>query len=351
MITRGVIEGFFGRTWSWAARDMFCRFLAEHGYDFYIYAPKADSVLRRRWRRDWPEAEQRELVALSARCRDRGLSFGVGLSPFELHMDFNAREVQQLERKVEAINRLNADILCVLFDDMRGDKANLAQIQAEIVAVIAEHSEAKRLIVCPSYYSEDPILDKVFSPRPPNYLEDLGRLLDPSIDVFWTGPRVCSEHFSDEAIQRVTQALQRPPFLWDNYPVNDGAKMCKRLHLKGFDQRSNLDGVIAGHAINPMNQPWLSRIPLATLPDLYRPDVSVNEATQRAARALCGPQLAAALIEDLERFQVQGLSQLDDAERATLIKKYRAFGDDPTAGEVVDWLEGRYAFDPACLTD
>ena len=45
----GIIEGFFGRPWSWTERADAVRFLRPHGYSFYLYAPKADSWLRRRW--------------------------------------------------------------------------------------------------------------------------------------------------------------------------------------------------------------------------------------------------------------------------------------------------------------
>ena len=46
----GVIEGFFGKPWSWDDRASYAGFLRELGFDFYIYAPKADRRLRKEWR-------------------------------------------------------------------------------------------------------------------------------------------------------------------------------------------------------------------------------------------------------------------------------------------------------------
>ena len=46
----GIIEGFFGRPWTWAERTDAVRFLGPRGYGFHIYSPKADPRLRRRWR-------------------------------------------------------------------------------------------------------------------------------------------------------------------------------------------------------------------------------------------------------------------------------------------------------------
>ena len=50
----GIIEGFFGREWQWEDRANYAEFLAQHHYDFYIYAPKSDKFLRTQWQQDWP---------------------------------------------------------------------------------------------------------------------------------------------------------------------------------------------------------------------------------------------------------------------------------------------------------
>jgi hyaluronoglucosaminidase len=38
--SRGVIEGFFGRPWTWQARADYATFLGQNDYQYYIYAPK-----------------------------------------------------------------------------------------------------------------------------------------------------------------------------------------------------------------------------------------------------------------------------------------------------------------------
>src|SRR5690606_38231537 len=91
-------------------------------------------------------------------------------------------------------------------------------------------SSADRIILCPTYYSDDPVLERVFGERPHNYWQNLGEQLDSRTDIFWTGPRVCSEHFNVEHLHAVGQRLGRKPFLWDNYPVNDGAIKSRHLH-------------------------------------------------------------------------------------------------------------------------
>ena len=45
---------------------------------------------------------------------------------------------------------------------MRGDIPNLANLQIDYMHQVAELSTAKRIIFCPTYYSFDPVLEKVF---------------------------------------------------------------------------------------------------------------------------------------------------------------------------------------------
>ena len=86
---------------------------------------------------------------------------------------------------------MGCEWLAILFDDMRGSLPDLAQRQAEIVDFAAERTRASKIIVCPSYYTDDPILDRVFGQRPANYIKELGATLDPAIDLMWTGEEVC----------------------------------------------------------------------------------------------------------------------------------------------------------------
>ena len=84
----GVIEGFYGKPWSWEEREATVRFLAAYGYRFYLYAPKADPYLRRQWQDDHPVEIAARLKTLAAACQVAGVRFGVGLSPYEAYADY-----------------------------------------------------------------------------------------------------------------------------------------------------------------------------------------------------------------------------------------------------------------------
>src|SRR5258708_33026426 len=116
----GIVEGYYGRPWSWEARASVTSFLAPHGYSFYIYAPKADSYLRKRWREPYPAEMSSPLRQLGAHCRSLGIRFGVGLSPYEIYRAFDATARNELKAKLAALGHLGIDSLAILVDAMRG---------------------------------------------------------------------------------------------------------------------------------------------------------------------------------------------------------------------------------------
>lgn len=349
----GTIEGFFGKSWDWQERRQHLTFLAQHEYDFYIYAPKSDSYLRKQWQENWDSTTKHHLQILADQCHTLELDFGIGLSPFEIYLDPSHLQ-GKLQRRIEQINQLSPDILCILFDDMRGDIPGLAQLQIDLVHHAADCSTAKRIIFCPTYYSLDPVLEKVFGTMPADYWTTLAQQLDKKIDIFWTGEKVCSPDYSPEHLHIATELLGRKPFLWDNYPVNDGAIKSTRLHLRPFPYpHSQLKTGVSGHAANPMNQPWLSQIALLSLPQAYQLGTAYqpNTALAKNIITLCGENLAEDLLNDTPLFQDIGLTQISDDQKQQLIKKYSVHLPNNYAQEVIHWLQGIYAFDPACLTD
>ncbi|MBW3629598.1 MAG: beta-N-acetylglucosaminidase domain-containing protein [Gemmatimonadetes bacterium] len=339
----GIIEGFYGKPWSWQQREETIAFLGPHGYRFYLYAPKADPYLRRRWREAYPESLALRLEALASSCRAAGVRFGVGISPYEIFGGFDQAAREALGAKLDFCRELGVQDLAVLFDDMRGDRDDLAPLQVEIVHWVKERTSTDRLIVCPSYYSDDPVLDRAFGRRPDRYVEDLGRLLDPAIEVFWTGEEVCSRELSPGHLGRVTEQLGRKPFLWDNYPVNDGQRMSQYLHLRGFVGRpAAISSHIAAHGINPALQPTLSRIPALTLVESYRrgTDYRYGEAFRAAAARVLGDELATTVWEDLLVLQDVGLDRLGPKEE--LLRGRYTGVDHDAAREIIGWLDGEY---------
>ncbi|UTF60430.1 beta-N-acetylglucosaminidase domain-containing protein [Gilvimarinus sp. DA14] len=346
----GILEGFFGRSWSWEQRQRLASFMRREGFDFYLYAPKSDRHLRSRWREHWPADDWLALQQLRATYRTAGISFGLGLSPLDLCSASGEADTDALDRKIKRINELDPNWLGLFFDDMRGDIPGLAKRQAELAHRAAQRSTAGTILLCPTYYSDDPVLDKVFGARPKGYLTQLGRELDPSIEIFWTGPKVCSETYPLAHLEATAHQLGRKPFLWDNYPVNDGAIKSKHLYLQPPEaSRFHNRDAIAGIAANPMNQFALS---LPALCALAQGVTQGGPTTLESALQHTLPHpLAVVLAQDADFFAQQGLNNLGDSERLRLLKRYEPLSEHEAAREIIAWLRGEYTFDPACLTE
>lgn len=341
----GIIEGFFGRPYSWEERADMVRALGPVGYGFYLYAPKADAWLRRRWREPYPDAELAALGGFAETCRAAGVRFGVGLSPYEIYLDFDAAAKAALAAKLDQLTALGVADLGVFFDDMKGDLPELAPRQVEIIHWIAERVPDARLIACPTYYTDDPVLDRAFGARPPGYLAELGRGLDPAIRLMWTGEEVCAKAFSPGHLARVTHEMGRKPFLWDNYPVNDGPRMGRHLHLRAFTGRpASIAPHVAAHGINTASQAVLSRIPALTLVDSYRDGDAYQYGASfgRAVRVVLGEDLGAAVERNILLLEDAGLGGFDEATKGRLRDRFAGY-DHPGAREIVAWLDGAFA--------
>jgi hypothetical protein len=343
----GIVEGFYGREWSWAARLSYAEFLQQTGLNSYIYCPKADAFLRKQWWQTWPKATETQLRAQALAYRQRGLNWGVGLSPYALYQDYSGAARTRLREKLKRIEDLGGNLLAILFDDMPGDCPDLAARQCEILADVQHWSRCEHRLVCPTYYSFDPQLQRYFGPMPEDYWPDLGRGLAAEWQIMWTGNEVCSASINAADISTIRELVGRRPVLWDNYPVNDGEKASNFLNLAPLHGRdADLARQINGHFCNPMNQAQLSRYPLTGLARLY------GDASARAD-AYFSARFWRQLQDDQPRFEELGLQGMTAPERERLALIYQDIASDcgdAAALEIADWLQGGYRFDPACLT-
>lgn len=346
----GIIEGFYGRPWTQKDRLEALPRFAEMGLSFYCYAPKADARLRHAWHTPMESHHERRLRALADTCEDNRLIMGVGLSPYEIWNDWNSSSRARLKEKLVQISNCGAKWLYLLLDDMHGSIDNLAQTQVEIADFVAQTGLADRLIFCPSYYSDDPLLDSLFGQRSDDYLETLGSRLDRNIDIIWTGPKVVSDYVSDAHLDYINSTLQRPVFYWDNVFANDGKLASNYLNMNPdrHKQRPSLNRLSA-LMINPMNQIFLSRLVLSGFLDLYKEPHSCN--FKEFLQQQLPPPLADIILAHNDSFSVAGLSNTGDQRVAMLIKKIAPFSkQSPEASEILSWLNGDFKFDPACLT-
>lgn len=322
---RGIVEGFYGRPWSHEERLDTIRWMGRHHFNAYLYAPKDDPLHRDRWREPYPPELMRRFQELVQAGQASGVEFMIAVSPGLSLIYSDPSELERLWAKLDAFRRIGVRVFGLFFDDippaLRHDEdrrtyATLAEAQADFCTRLWRRMQpqALHLMVCPTHYCGDPEVP---------YLRELGERLDPSVDLFWTGPAVCSREISGKHVEQVAHVMRRPPLLWDNYPVNDGS-MAPELHIGPYTGRdARLDELLRGVFANPMNQPYASRLALFTIgrylqaPSRYEPE----EAWKDAAEELLGG----------DQVLIDGLATL---ARCTSIS--------PLAPEEPPWLEGLF---------
>jgi hyaluronoglucosaminidase len=286
----GVIEGFYGNPWTHEQRLDMIRFIGAHGMNTFVYGPKDDPLVRRRWRDAYDDAaleRLREVVDVGAAA---GVETMYAISP-GLSIRYSSPEDRSaLLAKLEQVAALGVSRFALLLDDLPPELAH-----AEDLAVYADIAEAhgalssavaaglgpeRSLAVCPLVYhgrGDEP------------YLAALGAALDSAVDIMWTGREICSPTLETEDARRFEATAGRAPLYWDNYPVNDVA-MGWELHIGPYRGRdADLEAASRGILANPMELAEASKIPLATIADYladpaaYDPEASVTGAIRDVA--------------------------------------------------------------------
>lgn len=345
----GVVEGFFGPAWPSGSREGYADFLSSYGGDFYIYAPKQDQHLRKGWRQTWDNQYLDFLKNLSSLFRGRGLQFGVALSPFGIGEKLSTEDEALILQKLHQLTDSGIDILGVFFDDMPSTP-NLASVQAAVIAFIRQHYQGE-IVFCPSYYTFDPILEKVFGKMPDQYLEDIAVKIPQDISVAWTGPKVISPEIPRAHMLEVEKLLKRKPFMWENLFANDGPKNCKFLKLRPFDGRTEkLNDLTEAWGFNMMNEPELSKMTFLASVKVLRDKKSPETAFQESVHELCSSSFAEFLLNNRKVFLEKDLDVLTVDEKAAYLSELSTFTD-TAAREIEDWLKGLYIVGSECLTD
>jgi protein O-GlcNAcase/histone acetyltransferase len=268
----GVVEGFYGRPWSHAERLHLLDELAALGLNTYFYAPKNDLKHRDIWREPYENAELAAFQELADSCHRHGLNFIYGLSP-GLDIRFSeAVERNRIRQRFDQLRRVGIEHFALLFDDLPGQMSgddrrayrSLAAAQCDVMNDIfnwvRQNSPGARFLFCPTPYCDR--MDQA-QHGGAGYVEEVGRLLTPGIDILWTGPEIVSKEIPVASIERLARRLGRPPVLWDNLFANDYD--ARRLFCGPYSGRSReLRNAVRGFLINPNNEYPINFVPLRT---------------------------------------------------------------------------------------
>lgn len=265
MTFRGVLEGFYGRPWTWDERVEVSQFCAERGMTHYVYAPKDDPKQRHAWREPYTEAELDEFRRLAT---EGGLVLGCSVSP-GLDIDYRSgAERALLMAKIEQYVDAGAGLVSLQFDDIP-NRAGLGEEHADITTWVHTHLAGRAVLtMCPIEY--------VGWMRSP-YLDAIADGLPEDVPICWTGELVVNDEITIEHADRRAATLGgRKPLLWDNYPVNDGW-MVDELYLGPLRGREpGLEDACDGLMFNSLVQPRAGTLPLASIAAWLRGDDPVG---------------------------------------------------------------------------
>ncbi len=318
-----------------AHRAAMFAFGAARGMNTYLYAPKDDPYHRERWQLPYPEPEWRELCGLIDSAQGHGIDFVYGFHPGK-DLCFTAAEpVRVLLDKAARLYDRGVRTFAVLFDDIPArltDAADvkkfdgsLAKAESLWVAAVLEQQPADwdaEWWFCPSYYTPDPLLARVFGEFEPGFPETVGRYLPAPVACFWTGPKVVPESVTVDHMAEVGERMGHRLLFWDNYPVND-LTMSDEMHigpLTGRDPR--LPERVHGHLANPLLQEELSFIPLATCFDYARDPKAYDPET--SWEAVVTERFGAAGLEHWRALRLFCEKDADTAGAATFSEPERA---------------------------
>jgi hypothetical protein len=340
----GVIEGYYGPPYSFAARLDLLRFLPRAGLDTYIFAPKLDPYHRDRWREPYPAEWMTHFADLARAGRESNVRFVYALSPgggFDPDSDDPARLID----KLGVLFDVGVRDFCLLFDDLAttsraADPAVQVRLIADTRAALRRRDPRTSLCFISHYYAgtaddfraSHSTFDGMF-PIPSATAYQAYAELPRDIAMLWTGPRVFANPLRSADAEAYADFVRRPVVAWDNFPVND-VILSRELFLSPYRAREpGVVGALDGIVLNTMLQPEASKLALWTAgrffadPDRYDPDAAFDEALLEIAGSATAAQAVGLIAEQFRSHPLIGR----EAESPVLQALADAFFADPTA--------------------
>ncbi len=278
---RGIIEGYYGPPWKDEDRKAIFSLLLQYKMNTYFYGPKDDPYHRKLWRVLYPTESLSKLKKLFNRAQVLEIDFFYSIGPGLSIRYSDKRDFELLLEKIKQIHSIGIKNFGFFLDDIPPilqhgvDKKvyeDLVSAHIDIISRLFSYLKTMdseiRLVVCPTQY---------YGKGNEYYISKLGRNLDPLIDIFWTGPEICSRELNlyDASVFRTS--TYHKPLYWDNYPVND-LEMSEEMHIGPYLNRDmHLYRCSRGIISNGMQYAEASKIPFITIacylwnPEKYKP--------------------------------------------------------------------------------
>ncbi|MFI6100931.1 beta-N-acetylglucosaminidase domain-containing protein [Lentzea sp. NPDC051213] len=284
---RGIVEGFYGRLWTYAEQQAQIDFAASVKSNSYVYAPKDDPFHRERWRELYPEERLSQLGELAKRSATSHIQFTYSLAP-GLSMCYSKdADRDAIQAKLTQLHRAGIRSFALLLDDIDYAKwncpedreefgppnqTNAARAQNDLLNDTAQTIKNEMPDVGPLVT----VLTEYGDINPSPYKKVFRDHLDKSVQVMWTGTAVVPRAITRRESERARDLWGRKTLIWDNYPVNDYPDAAGRLFLGSYSDREpglQVEGLLA----NPMSQAYASRVAMFEMADYAWNDRAYDE--------------------------------------------------------------------------
>lgn len=296
---RGIFEGGYG-IWDDEGRLRVMDWMGESKLNSYLYGPKSDPKIRRRWRELYDDVELFNFKRQIERCRRNHIYYGYTIAP-TLGMEYGSEEdFQTLLRKVRQIQSLGVKTFVLAFDDTLGTMyhprdhkrfKNLGEAEAylsnKLYAALKAYDQEVVLAMVPELYAG------VFDME---YTRTLAEKLDGEIFIGWTGWEIVAPKIDPPDMRAFIDFYGRMPSLGDNwgtiYPLvardTDVHKYTNQFLVNPY----NLQGEVPIPGMGGASEPELMPIQGAAVaeyawnPHAYDPGKVVH----KLAQAYFGPE-------------------------------------------------------------
>ena len=248
----GYIEGFYGRLLDWESRKLIIKSLNKNNMNTYFYAPKEDENHRLNWRREYSSKWRKSFRDFTKFSKKSNINIIAGIAP---GLDFNFKNFNSsstsirncdfnlLFYKAKQLLRDGATSIALLLDDIPDEFENIFGNNISegtshgILANKISQKLKQNIYFVPRVYADELIKDS------PNYLSDLGKVLNKDIRVFYCGKNVVSKTITNSS--KIKKILFNKIIYWDNYYANDYCP--RRFFIGPYLGRTGLNNLM----INP----------------------------------------------------------------------------------------------------
>ena len=299
---RGIIEGFYGPTFSADERRQLIDLAGYLRQNTYVYALKdADPFTHARWRDPYDDTWAPVIAGAVAAAQRNLVDFVWAVSPgyfggpiYQSHsIQYGSDDdFALLVAKTEDLRALGVRRFALFVDDVPTEFAwpddaarfpSLADAQAFLMNRWDDYLMAtgapEHLWIVGSKYTSD-ATNSLSGAGWQDYNRTLTATLHPGIQMFWTGPEVYSERIATDDLEPIDDIVQRQVLIWDNWPKSPVALTGRAANL---DRRAA--GLLSNFVMDDTSPPSAAlhdfEEALGTIadyawqPDSYDPDWSL----------------------------------------------------------------------------